>query len=619
MRGLFDNVPDIDVPPTEVLTPRAKFSPRDYQQEGIDKAFHLFDEGHIGVMFRQPTGTGKTVSGTMIADLWLQRGPEYRVLVVAHERQLIQQFANEVYDILGMQPAIEMGAEHQCSGNNLITIGSRASLYKSEGEGDSAVSRLYKFRPEYNWLLIIDEAHRWKRSMPSCKPIIEWFEKNPMSRRLGLTATPERSDKVSLKGLFSGIASDYRLFDIDGGRCAVNDGWAVPYDQRFIVVEGVDFKNLHLVGKDFDKNELAEILGESETLAKLCDPLMDIVGRRRTIIFSPVTAMARDVALYINSRMEHTAAMSLDGEYPDDLRQQIYRQHQRGDFQFLSVCGLCREGYNDPGIGCVAVFRPTKSRGLAEQMKGRGCRPLRGTVSVDMTATERRAAIAASDKPSCLIVDLVGVTGLGDCPSTASIMAEGKPDEVIARANAAMLNKSPNEPSDVATEVRKAEAAINEEKRVAAKKALENRQREMNRRSKIKTDTRYHQTQVGHGGGGAGQQSQNQVVLATPKHIGWLKWKGVTCDLTGLTQKEARRMSAIINNGGKAGSIERQVKPGQSGSQFRITAGPYKGTPLKQIPFHILKEMGKTVHDPEFQRNITLYREEWKREHPKKD
>lgn len=825
--SLFDQIEE-QVASAVLPSPRAKFLPRDYQQLGIDHAFQLWAEGHVGVLFRQPTGTGKTVSGSLIADLWLQRGHDHRVLVLAHERQLIQQFADEIQEILGIVPGIEMGDLH-CTGNEQIIVGSRQTLYV-KGDGEETVSRLYKFRPDLKWLLVIDEGHRWRRGMSSARHIIEWFEQNPDHRRLLLTATPERSDKTAIlgtdpkKALCTGVASDYRLFDVDGGPCAVNDGWAVPYDQRYIVVDGVDFKNLKEVAKDFDKNELERILGETETLAKLCDPLLDIVGRRRTIVFNPGTAMARDVALYINSKMGYEAAVTVDGSYPDEQRKEIYKRHQRGDVQFLSVCGLCiaegtliltdrgeipieqvttemrlwdgveyvshngiiakgvqpviqyaglaatgdhnvwtdrgwerfaackqqrtairvsgiggtavresdryyrddhshwkesasrlgssvrrvrqavrqvlqrtedgavwlqelhekfrrsglaadalsfgkeavresarrllsglwgarnrvpvliadgdglvdhgeswgvqgtysrsqgqwqalragqhslgitnrageqskiaplrlqatvevfdilnagprhrftanglivsncREGYNDPGIQCVAVFRPTKSRSLAEQMKGRGCRPLRGVVSTEMTPEERRRAIAASDKAHCLVVDLVGVSGLGDVPSTASLMAEGKPDEVIERANAAMLAKPPGEASDVAKEIRKAEAEIAEEARVRREEEMRKRQAEMDRRAKLQAKARYRENKVRSGEGGVGGVRAH-METTTPKQANYLA-RFCNIEYEVAIRMAKNQASAIIgrHKSGTPGPKTTVIEPGR--------------------------------------------------------
>jgi len=189
------------------------------------------------------------------------------------------------------------------------------------------------------------------------------------------------------------------------------------------------------------------------------------------------------------------------------------------------IVSNCREGYNDPGIQAVAVYRPTKSRGLAEQIKGRGCRPLRGCVNSDMTREERLAAIAASDKPNCMIVDLVGITGMADCASTAHILAQGKPDEVIERANANATKK--DGPIDMAEEVRKAQREIDEEREKARQERIERERREQaeaDRRAKLRADVRYSTVQVGQGGGHGARADRQRRVARMPfgKHKGEL-------------------------------------------------------------------------------------------------
>ncbi len=499
---------------------------RDYQQAAVDHTFDLFARGSDGVIVRQPTGTGKTVAGTSIADQWLSQGPKYRVIILAHERQLIHQFADEVEDILGTRPGVEMASEHSLKADRIV-VASRQTLYmktveNEQGEEEEA-SRLFRFDPHrFHYLVILDEVHRWQWNMKSCKHILEWFSQNPKSRRLGLTATPERGDGRTLAKVVPDVASDYMLFDIDGGPCAVRDGWAVPYDQRFVTVEGVDFTNLREVAKDFDPSELEKVLGERETLIKMVRPMLDIVEGKRVIIFSATVNLAKWVGHTINGELKREAAESLDGDSPEHVRRDTYYRHQKGDFQFLSVCGLCREGYNDPGIGAVVVFRPTKSRGLAEQMKGRGCRPLRGCVTSTMSKEERLAAIAESDKPSCLIVDLVGVTGLADCATTAHILASGKPDEVIDRANENALKS--DVPVDIVEEIHKAQAEIDEEKEAARVKRVEREeaeQREAERLAKIQATVHYSQqtVQQGHGASNANGR-QYRGAMPFGKHRG---------------------------------------------------------------------------------------------------
>ncbi len=410
-------------------------------------------------------------------------------------------------------------------------------------EARGGKTRLEKFDWRFNWLVIFDEAHRHAHCLKSVGHIVDWFDQNPLSRRSGLTATPKRGDGINLgHKMFRGIAIDYPLFHLTRP-CAVKQGWAVPYIQKYIEVEGVDFKSIRKIAGDFDEADLELVLGEEAILAKLVQPLLDMVGDRRTLIFSPGIEMAKNVAAFINSRVEAECyACRLKKWYPAQLigdgaecpcgrlidaahvtksgeqarsinsktlprdRKAAYVAHQGGRYQFLSVCGLCREGYNDPNISCVAIFRPVskKASSLAEQMKGRGCRPCRSIVPVLnelLSPEERVEAIAGSEKPTCLIVDLVGVTGLADCASTVQIYADGLDDEVVNLA-AEMLEDADDDGADVAEVVQQAQDQINaeREREKAEREEAERRQRERaEARAKADAQVRYSQHSVGSG------------------------------------------------------------------------------------------------------------------------
>ena len=514
----------LDFGTTKIAAPvvvSSGFTLRDYQQQAHDTALRMRAEGAKGVLVRQPTGTGKTVVGSAIAETWLAQDDDNRALVLADKRVLITQFADEIESLIGIRPGLEMGNSHVCPEDiPRITVASKQTLYEetrdTDDGGTETVSRLYKFNRNLNWLVILDEAHCWAYQLKSCCHIFEWFDANPLSWFLGLTATPLRGDGISLAKRFPDVACDYRLFDIDGGPSAVRDGWCVSYDQRFIVVQGVDFKNLKEVAGDFTNEELDAVLSEREAMMSMVQPLLDLVENRRTLVFCPTIAHAKLCARTINAEIGRTAANSLDGRVPEMERRNVYARHQRGDFQFLIVCGLCREGYNDPGIGAVAVFRPTKSRTLAEQMKGRGCRPLRGVVDGLSTPEQRLAAIAKSAKPDCMIVDLVGITGLADCASTAHILAAGKPDEVIDRANENAQKK--DGPIDLPQEIREAEKEI-----TAERIEREHRERkEAERRAKIQTDVQYSERQVAQGEGGMTTRKRRDARMAYGKFAGRL-------------------------------------------------------------------------------------------------
>lgn len=448
-------------PPKPAEPPQpSSWRPRAYQTEAVDRAFELFGR-HPGVLIRLATGMGKTATAGLASLRWLEQSREHRVLVLAHERQLVRQLSNEFRRWTGHIVGVEMAAErvHRHSLPRIV-VASRQTLF--------AEQRLAKFDPSVPWLVIVDEAHRYARKLRSVGPIIEHFEQCPESRRLGMTATPERTDKTSLANLFPSVAVDFPL------RRASEDGWAVPYDQRFIQVEGVDFRNIAEVAGDYSEEELERILLEQKTLAEMCTPMLDLVGSRKNLVFTPTVAVAETVATWINAKVGRVVATSLSGADKERHRQEVFDAYSQGELQHLVVCGLCREGFDEPSIAAVTILRPTKSRPLSEQMRGRGCRPLRGTLDGLEDAAARRAAIAASVKPDCMVIDLVGATGLGECAGTLEIYADGKPDEVVERARQKLLDGE----TDVAKAVEDAERDIEAEREEQRRQAEERRRRQ---------------------------------------------------------------------------------------------------------------------------------------------
>ena len=213
------------------------------------------------------------------------------------------------------------------------------------------------------------------------------------------------------------------------------------------------------------------------------------------------------------------------------------------------IVSNCREGYNDRRIGCVAVFRPVskEASSLAEQMKGRGCRPLEGTVDGGKDREERLAAIAASEKPYCLIVDLVGITGLPDCASTVEIYAEGLPDKIIQRARDILTEKGIDEEADVegAIEQAKREDADARAKAKAERERAEAHARELaERRAKAGAETQYTTHEVGYGAQATASPNE-----ASEAQYHFMEFLGLAIRNTMLTKKQAGRIIDQIQKG----------------------------------------------------------------------
>lgn len=343
------------------------------------------------------TGLGKTVVFARMASSW-DRG---NVLILVHRKELAYQARDKLTAELGYAPSIEMGVEGMDTENlwqgGVPIVGSVQTMVNDK--------RLEKFRSTPFGLIIIDEAHHAVAA--SYGKVIQFFRDiNPGLKVAGVTATPDRTDEVALGLVFQSCA--YRM----GIRDAIDDGWLVPIEQQYIVVEDLDFSGVATNKSGPDKGDmkaadLEAILIQEGPLHGMVGPMIEKVGQRQCLAFTAGVAQAHMTAGILN-RHRQGCAVAIDGETDPQQRKEIVKAYCDGQLQYLLNFGVFVEGFDAPPTSVVAMGRPTKSRALYEQMLGRGTRPLPGVVDGPDTAELRRAAIAASMKPSLLVLDFVG-------------------------------------------------------------------------------------------------------------------------------------------------------------------------------------------------------------------
>lgn len=356
---------------------------RPYQLEAVAKTYEAWNAGVRRVLVVMPTGTGKTVVFARIGADVVARGA--RMLVLAHRTELLGQ-AQAKLRAAGVWAEIEQGKRR--AGFSPVVI---ASVQTLKGK------RLEELDPDAFDTVVIDEAHH--AVAPGYRIYPEYFGR---AKVLGVTATADRLDGAGLGEVFDACPFTYELRD------AIRDGYLVPIKARRIELEGVDVSNVKTRAGDFAQNELAEIMVEEEALHGVAIPVLEQTAGRRTIVFGVDVAHAHALAEVMN-RYEPGCARAIDGSAHPEARAGVLEAFRAGHFRILVNCALFTEGFDEPGISCVVVARLTKSRSLYTQMVGRGTRPIEPPT--EATADERLAAIAASDKPDLLLLDVTGEAG----------------------------------------------------------------------------------------------------------------------------------------------------------------------------------------------------------------
>lgn len=375
------------------------------------------------------TGLGKTqVFGAVTAG-WPKPG---RVLVIAHREELLDQARKRLMAMTGEYVDLEQ-AEFRASGARIV-VGSIQTL--------SRPKRLERFPQDAFELVIVDEAHHAVAS--TYKRVLDWFEH---ARILGVTATPDRQDEKAMGQVFETVAYKREIED------GIRDGFLCPIRVTQVQVDAIDLAAVRTTAGDLNQGDLDAVMSVEEVLHGVVKPTMELAGERRTIVFTTSVANAHRMA-EIFSRYRNGCARAVDGETPTDIRRGTLAAHKRGDFQFLVNVGVLTEGYDDPGVACVAMARPTKSRALYAQCAGRGLRIHPGKVD-------------------CLLLDFSGNSGRHRLVSALDILA-GKYTDDEVKAAKEIAEKTPGIDAQEALEKAKSDLAEKQRKeaeREAARRA----------------------------------------------------------------------------------------------------------------------------------------------------
>ena len=438
---------------------------RPYQTDSVDAAYDCWAR-HRSTLICLPTGTGKSVCFSEVMRRW-DVANDGRIMLVAHRKELIYQAIGHAKRA-GLSAAIEMG-QRWANGDESVIVSTIQTLNAAMkcracfGEGCPAcdgvgkVKRMTRFDPQGFGLLTIDEGHHAVSA--SNRTLIKYLGGNHRSKLLLVTATPGRADKVGLHNVCESVAYEMQL------RQAIDDGWLVPIRQKFVTVEGLDLSRVKISKGDLAAGETERaFLGleedEERMLHAIAKPTIDEAAGKPVIVFSAGQDHAKKLTAAFNAYDGVTAACVIDSTDPIE-REQIIERYKSGEIQILVNCMVFAEGFDAPKTAVIVNCRPTKSEAVYIQFVGRGTRPLAGVVDGPPTPEERKAAIAASGKTHCLVLDFVGTSGEIKLISVMDILA-GESVDPLDLAEALRVAVDANVEFDPLAAIEKAQQARQE-------------------------------------------------------------------------------------------------------------------------------------------------------------
>lgn len=344
----------------------SEFKPFYYQKAILDK---LQAErkiyNHNKNLVVAATGTGKTLISAFDYKRFREENPEScRLLFIAHRQEILEQSLDSFRNVLNDSNFGELWV-----GN--YEAKKKEDLFISIQTANSQ-KIVSKFSKNYFDFIIIDEVHH--AAAESYREIFTYFEPKIL---LGLTATPERMDGLSILDYFGNrIAASIRLPE------AIDRNLLCSFSY-YGISDDVSLKDIKWSKGGYDEKELNVIYIEGESAIKRVEHIisslhkyLNDVNEVHGIGFCVSIDHARFMSRMFNENNIPSIALSSDSKDNDRTSAKIGLED--GSIKFIFVVDLYNEGVDIPCIDTVMFLRPTKSLTVFLQQLGRGLRLYEG-------------------------------------------------------------------------------------------------------------------------------------------------------------------------------------------------------------------------------------------------
>jgi superfamily II DNA or RNA helicase/HKD family nuclease len=347
--------------------------PHPYQQATLDRLeAERTDKEHYRNLVVAPTGTGKTLIAAFDYERQPYCGHRPRLLFLAHREELLRQARDRFRHVLRDESFGELlgGGEVPASYDHLFAT---IQSFRSRGLLQSQGTQYWEYA-------VLDEAHHVPAD--SYREIITLLCPRIL---LGLTATPERMDGVSILPWFEDrIADEMRLWH------AIERQYLVPFDY-YGIHDGTDLSNVSWTRGAYAIAELERrYVGNTRRANLVIEQFCEFYGdwgQARALGFCLSIAHAEFMAE--SFRRAGIPAAAITSESVGQDRAQAANRLRNREVNVLFTVDLFNEGVDIPEVDCVLFLRPTESSTVFLQQLGRGLRLDTG-------------------KTTCLVLDFIG-------------------------------------------------------------------------------------------------------------------------------------------------------------------------------------------------------------------
>jgi superfamily II DNA or RNA helicase len=332
------------------------FKPRNYQLEArynVNSAINN-NEHPLLVM---PTGTGKSKTSAMIISDQIKLGKI--VFIICPQIEIFSQLLTD-YAFLNPGYINDEGLKGQ---NRNLYVCMAISLVN-----------ILPLIPEslYPSVILTDECHHSKAD--TWQAIYDYF---PKANRIGMTATPVRTDGKPLGDLYTEIIEPI----------TIKEAVEQEFLTESIVITPEEFLQDIPFGDEINEKKQAELLGTPQIIGQVIETYERVLNGIPTLFACCSYSHAREMR--DSFRLSGWVADHIHSGLSKDDRKSMLKRMGDNETNALFTVGIGIEGFDCSNIGALAYLRRTESTTIFVQFNGR---PMR----------------LGDNKPYCYILDFVG-------------------------------------------------------------------------------------------------------------------------------------------------------------------------------------------------------------------
>ena len=348
--------------------------PKPYQTDLLNRIADARAGGCHRNLLVAATGTGKTVMAAIDYAGLRRTLKRARLLFVAHRAEILEKSLHTYRQCLMDHSFARLWVGDQKPGDAEHIFASIQSLH---------ATALARIPPDFFDVVVIDEFHH--AAAASYEALLLKLQPGEL---LGLTATPERGDGLSILHYFGNrITAELRIWD------AINQGMLVPFNY-FGIGDNIDLRGVKWSkSRGYDVTSVSNVYTAGEANARhvlVQLNRLELLKNMRALGFCVSVEHAHFMTRVFNAA--GVASSAVHGQTSEEDRRGALADLRAARLACIFSVEIFNEGVDIPEVDTLILLRPTDSATLFLQQLGRGlrlCAHKEACVVLDFVALHR--------------------------------------------------------------------------------------------------------------------------------------------------------------------------------------------------------------------------------------